>query len=164
MCRQHVLLVLRLGNDLLLRRVYCFSMCVTQDISLETNLLWAPSIKLQIHWYCQHITLMFFMKKREYHIIHMYFLFRVVHKKSFFNQDLYHSFTTTTIKKKYWVYKFKKGVLNISNAEYIDLSIWRWYLIHHLIEASSHCFISHRIQLDRISNFVEKNVIDKFIP
>ena len=53
----------------------------------------------------------------------MYFLFREVHKKSFFNQDFHHSFTTTTIKKKYWVYKFKKGVLNISNAEYIDLSI-----------------------------------------
>ena len=41
--------ILRSGNDLLFRRVYCFSMCVTQDISLETNLLWAPSIKLQIH-------------------------------------------------------------------------------------------------------------------
>ena len=90
MCRQHVLSVLRSGNDLLFRRVYCFSMCVTQDISLETNLLWPPSIKLQNYWYCQHITLMFFMKKREYHIIHMYFLFRVVHKKSFFNQDFYH--------------------------------------------------------------------------
>ena len=150
-------LVLRLGNDLLLRRVYCFSMCVTQDISLETNLLWAPSIKLQIHWYCQHITLMFFMKKREYHMCTSY-LERCTGKASSTRIFI------ITIKKKNWVYKFKKGVLNISNAEYIDLSIWRWYLIHHLIEASSHCFISHRIQLDRISNFVEKNVINKFIP
>ena len=158
------LVVLRLGNDLLLRRVYCFSMCVRHSRYFFGNKsfmgpIYKTTDSLILSTYNSNV---FYEEKRISQ--HMYFLFREVHKKSFFNQDFHHSFTTTTIKKKYWVYKFKKGVLNISNAEYIDLSIWRWYLIHHLIEASSHCFISHRIKLDRISNFVEKNVMNKFIP